>query len=34
VGMVKFLVKKGFWVETFSIYQKMGLHSLSSKLLV
>ena len=25
--MVKFLVKKGFWVETFSIYQKMGLHS-------
>ena len=25
--------KKAFWVETFSIYQKMGLHLLSSNLL-
>jgi len=26
--------KQDFWVETFSIYQKMGLHPVSSKLLV
>jgi len=33
-GYVKLLVKKkAFWVETFSIYQKMGLHLLSSNLL-
>jgi len=34
-GYVKFLVKKkqAFWVETFFIYRKMGLHLLSSNFL-